>query len=231
MVSKGQYLERPVLIASGEICLEGLYHRGEKSRPALLLPPHPRLGGSMDSPVVAELAWALTRAGHPTLRMNYRGVGASQGAWEEGAHDLRDVRAAVEHLAETTGAAAEGGIALVGYSYGAHLALQALAVGLRAAAVVLIAPPISLLDPGEALAALAATEGGFARTGEVVTFRGSEDRVAPPDEVAATFACLGEHHRGERIAGADHVFREGLQALGQQVSAVVAGDERASASR
>ncbi|MDF1565844.1 MAG: alpha/beta hydrolase [Deltaproteobacteria bacterium] len=215
MVLKGQYLERPVLIRVGELCLEGLYHRGDHVRPVLILPPHPQLGGSMDSPVVAELAWALTRAGHPTLRMNYRGVGASQGEWEGGEHDVGDLRQAVEHLAETTGAAPEGGVALVGYSYGADLTLRALAGGLRAAAVILIAPPVTLLDPSEHLRVLPET---FARTGELVTFCGDEDEVAPPARVAEVFGLLGERHREERIPGADHVFRVGLQSLGQQVA-------------
>src|SRR2546427_4386216 len=75
MVLSGQYLERSVVV--GE--LDALYHRGTREPPCVIAAPHPALGGSMLSPVVAELAWALTRAGHPTMRFDYRGVGASRG--------------------------------------------------------------------------------------------------------------------------------------------------------
>src|SRR5205814_1906213 len=72
------------------------------------------LGGSMSVPLVAELAWALARAGHATLRFDYRGVGASQGARR--AHpregvlplsdldgEVSDLRAAIGQLVATVG--------------------------------------------------------------------------------------------------------------------------------
>lgn len=79
MVLAGQYLERSVVVRSGELTLDALYHRGSREPACVLASPHPALGGSMTAPVIAELAWALTRAGHATLRFDYRGVGASQG--------------------------------------------------------------------------------------------------------------------------------------------------------
>ncbi|HEX9602795.1 MAG TPA: alpha/beta hydrolase, partial [Myxococcales bacterium] len=77
--------------------------------------PHPALGGSMTVPTVAELAWALTRAGFPTLRFDYRGVGASQGRsrhpagggrTEDVSDEVEDLRAAVEQLVQSTRAEA-----------------------------------------------------------------------------------------------------------------------------
>src|SRR5438105_13390404 len=79
MVLAGQYLERSVVVRSGDLALDALYHRGKRDPPCLLASPHPSLGGSMIAPVIAELAWALTRAGHATMRFNYRGVGSSRG--------------------------------------------------------------------------------------------------------------------------------------------------------
>jgi hypothetical protein len=80
MVMKGQYLERPTLIplANG-LVLEGVSHRGELRPGLLVLPPPPVEGSGMDHVVGAELAYAVSHLGHPTVRFNYRGVGGSQG--------------------------------------------------------------------------------------------------------------------------------------------------------
>ncbi len=83
MVAKGQFLERPTLIATEHgLVLEGVSHRGTKRPLLLVLPPTPNEGGGMDHVVAAELVYAAAHAGHPTLRFNYRGVGASQGSRE-----------------------------------------------------------------------------------------------------------------------------------------------------
>src|SRR5437868_13416466 len=116
MVLRGQFLERSVTIPSGGVSLDGLYHRGDERPACVLAAPHPALGGSMSAPVVAELAWQLTQAGHPTLRFDYRGVGASQGKSRHAVHELRrvelsalhdeaaDLLAAADQLIATTGA-------------------------------------------------------------------------------------------------------------------------------
>ncbi len=83
MVVKGQFLERPTLIPTEHgLVLEGISHRGTKRPLLLVLPPTPNEGGGMDHVVSAELVYAAAHAGHPTLRFNYRGVGASQGSRE-----------------------------------------------------------------------------------------------------------------------------------------------------
>jgi hypothetical protein len=80
MVMKGQFLERPTLIplANG-LVLEGVSHRGERRPGLLVLPPVPADGSGMDHVVGAELAYAVSHAGHQCLRFNFRGIGASQG--------------------------------------------------------------------------------------------------------------------------------------------------------
>src|SRR5438067_10848924 len=107
MVLSGQYLERSVVV--GE--LDALYHRGSREPPCAIAAPHPALGGSMLSPVVAELAWALTRAGHPTMRFDYRRVGASRGVSRHAAGSTRiadrqdevaDLHGIGEHLLAST---------------------------------------------------------------------------------------------------------------------------------
>lgn len=59
--------------------LEALFHRGSVGPAVVIAPGVPGGGGSMEGSVVTELTWAIARAGHSTIRFNFRGVGASTG--------------------------------------------------------------------------------------------------------------------------------------------------------
>src|SRR5258706_15921171 len=119
MVLPGQYLERSVVVGD----LDALYHRGKRDPACAIASPHPALGGSMIAPVVAELAWALTRAGHATMRFNYRGVGSSRGKSRHQAgsmtigdvsDEVADLSQIIDQLMATTRQAA---VCAVGYSF------------------------------------------------------------------------------------------------------------------
>ena len=51
---------------------------------AVVCHPHPLFGGTMDNKVVTTVARALRTTGIPTLRFNFRGVGASAGVFDQG---------------------------------------------------------------------------------------------------------------------------------------------------
>jgi alpha/beta superfamily hydrolase len=203
MVRRGEFLERMVVIPSGALTLEGLYHRGTLQPPLVVAAPHPRMGGSMDSPVVQEIAWAVTRAGHPTLRFNYRGVGASQGAWSGGEGELADLHAAIEQLLASTGAAA---VAIAGYSFGAHLALQAARSRADASHLLLVAPPTSLFD-----------------FGELPLVRARTLVVVPEHDALAGAALPAGAVPVQVVPGAEHGFQRGLPAVGKAAVALLAG--------
>jgi alpha/beta superfamily hydrolase len=210
VVLPGQYLERSIVVGD----LDALYHRGKREPPCAIASPHPALGGSMLSPVIAELAWALTRAGHSTMRFDYRGVGASRGEsrHEAGSERIDDVHAEVDDLykivdqllATTHKAAA----CAVGYSFGAKVALEA-AADARISHLVLIAPPNKLAD--------------FAATREVkkplLVVCGHDDVHC--DRLALQ---LPEDARVEVIPHADHFFGRGLPELGKAVAKWLRGD-------
>src|SRR6202161_51077 len=63
---------------------------------ALVCHPHPLYGGTMDNKVVTTLARALHELGIPTVRFNFRGVGASAGAYDEGRGETADAEAVAE---------------------------------------------------------------------------------------------------------------------------------------
>jgi alpha/beta superfamily hydrolase len=115
MVLEGQFLERSVVVQSRGLSIDALYHRGKRGPPCAIASPHPAMGGSMSVPAIAELAWALTRAGFPTMRFDYRGVGASQGKSRHAAGEGRigdlsdevaDLLACVDQLLNSTKASA-----------------------------------------------------------------------------------------------------------------------------
>lgn len=209
MVRRGEYLERMVVIRSGELHLEGLYHRGRLSPPTVVAAPHPQQGGSMDSPVVAELAWAVTRAGHATLRFNYRGVGASSGGWSGGPGEVDDLAAAVESLRETTGAER---VAVAGYSFGAWAAVEVARRRDDVDALVLVAPPTASLDFG-----------GLPEVrGRVLAVHGSVDPLVDADALERLLAPLGVRGRRSVVAEADHWFGRGLAVVGREAAAFLA---------
>src|SRR5580765_8000174 len=65
---------------------------------AVVCHPHPLAGGTMNNNVVYRAAKALVGGGVTTLRFNFRGVGASTGAYADGIGEEDDVRAAIGFL-------------------------------------------------------------------------------------------------------------------------------------
>jgi uncharacterized protein len=87
---------------------------------AVIAHPHPLFGGTMDNKVVQTLARAFVQCGWTALRFNFRGVGASEGHYDEGRGESVDLQAVVQGLAP------EGPLALAGFSFGAFVTAQAL---------------------------------------------------------------------------------------------------------
>ncbi|WP_348690137.1 alpha/beta hydrolase [Acidovorax soli] len=88
---------------------------------AVIAHPHPLFGGTMDNKVVQTMARAFVQSGWRVVRFNFRGVGASEGAYDEGRGELQDLLAVVAH------SAGEGGLALAGFSFGAFVTSHAVA--------------------------------------------------------------------------------------------------------
>ena len=80
--------------------LQGHYTqgRGANAPIALVLHPHPQHGGTMNNRVVFEIFQVFARRGFSTLRFNFRGVGRSQGSYDEGLGELSDAAAALDWL-------------------------------------------------------------------------------------------------------------------------------------
>src|SRR6187401_657657 len=83
--------------------------------------PHPQYGGTMHTKAVYQGAKGLTRIGCAVLRFNFRGVGSSEGAFDEGDGEMGDFRAALDFMATRY-----PGIPLwaAGFSFGSRIALE-----------------------------------------------------------------------------------------------------------
>jgi alpha/beta superfamily hydrolase len=105
---------------------------------AVICHPHPQHGGTMDNKVVQTLARSFLQLGYRTVRFNFRGVGASQGAWDDGRGEVDDALAVVAELRRP-----DLPLVLAGFSFGGYVAAQAASVlpaGVAATRLVLVGP-------------------------------------------------------------------------------------------
>jgi uncharacterized protein len=166
--------------------------------------PHPLYGGDMDNPVVIRAAEVAREAGLSTLRFNFRGVGASEGAHDKGRGEQDDVRAALATLRTRV----EGGpIGLAGYSFGAWVSSRVAGPGGGLTALGLIAPPLSMFGGFEAL--------DFAGL-RLLVAAGTRDPYCPLPDLDRFAAALPDGAVA-RIEGADHFFFGKLFPLGEVV--------------
>jgi hypothetical protein len=166
---------------------------------AVVCHPHPREGGSKDHPIL----WALRnelggRRGFATLLFNFRGVMGSSGEYGGGREEIHDARAAVTFLV-TRGTAP---ILLVGWSFGASVALRASLVDDRVDALALIGIPLvpadlDLPDLPQPAAVRAADR-------PTIFLAGERDQYCPPDLVRDYANQCGAQAR--IMEGTDHFF-------------------------
>jgi alpha/beta superfamily hydrolase len=199
-----------VEVPGEEIVLEAVWQAGERGARGggVVAPPHPLYGGSIENPVVNDIAYGLHRAGLPSLRFNWRGVNASQGeATGEPDAARADYAAALAHLADT----AQPPLVGAGYSFGAAAAVAVALADRRIGRLVLVAPPLAMLeslDLSRLEIPLHAIVGG-------------EDQFAPSDRLSQLLESAGQT-KLEVIPGVDHFFAGGgLSQIAEFVAAAV----------
>ena len=108
-------MEEKITLTAGRYRLEGYWQAGARGTGAVITHPHPLYGGTMNNPVVETVQSAYQQYGYATLRFNFRGVGGSQGNFDNGLGEQNDVRAAISYVENMDVSA----IDLAGYSFGA----------------------------------------------------------------------------------------------------------------
>lgn len=192
----GMLRERPIEFPGPVGLLEGRIGDGfpVKKGAVVVLHPHPLYGGSMHNNVVETTVRAAQRASLMTLRFNFRGVSNSQGTYDNGVGEQDDVRAALDFLEEDYHPKA---LALVGYSFGACIALGYCHRPRHGVDhLILVSPPPFLLSDNLSL------EVDVMRK----IFLGERDEIAPPEQVMLRISSTKGEQLVEVMPGADHFF-------------------------
>ncbi len=189
-----------VFVNGPEGRLEGNYRHGKgpDAPLALLLHPHPQHGGTMNNKVVQAMHEAFRRHGFSVLRINFRGVGRSQGVFDNGPGELSDAASALDWLQSFNPNGTRCWIG--GFSFGAWIAMQVLMRRPEVEGFIAVSPPANLFD----FTFLAPCPS----SGLIV--HGAKDELVPEPAVAkfaAKLAALRPITVEYRvIAAADHFF-------------------------
>ena len=195
----------------GELALQGICYLPDSDGvfPAVVLcHPHPLYGGSMDNNVIMALSSALVERSTIAFTFNFRGVGGSQGSYGDGIAEQEDAKAAISWLVSQP--AVEGNrLGLLGYSFGAAVALPVACIDARVKAVALISlphgqPQVSQLK-------------GCTKPKLMVC--GTDDFVVSLDQAKLMSQEAAEPKQFELIPGADHFWLGYEAVLGEKVAA------------
>jgi len=93
---------------------------GESVGVAVICHPHPVHGGTMDNKVVITIARAMLQIGYSTVRFNFRGVGASEGKWDNGRGEVEYALAVAAAYRDP-----QRRFMLGGFSFGGYVAAEA----------------------------------------------------------------------------------------------------------
>jgi len=200
-----------VTINGPEGRLEGRYHHSKyRNAPlALLLHPHPQHGGTMNNKVVYSLYKNFVGRGFSSLRFNFRGVGRSQGQFDDGQGELSDAASALDWIQTQNPNTTSCWIG--GFSFGAWVAMQLMMRRPEILGFISIAPPASKHD-FSFLAPCPASG---------MILHGDMDEVIPQSSVDELAQKLQKQKNIKidyrTVEGSDHFFLNHLDALNEHV--------------
>jgi alpha/beta superfamily hydrolase len=200
-----------VIINGPEGRLEGRYQHGNDANApiALVLHPHPQFGGTMNNKVVYNIYQVFARRGFSVLRFNFRGVGRSQGVYDNGLGELSDAASALDWMQSNNPDAETCWVG--GFSFGAWICMQLLMRRPEIDGFVSVAPPSNNYD--FAFLSPCPSSG--------IIVQGTADDVVPEADVAKLAAKLASQRGIEvtykTIADATHFFENHMEEMTETV--------------
>ena len=196
--------------------LEGRFHpqKNEDAPVAIILHPHPKFGGTMNNKVVYNLHYCFFNLGFTCLRFNFRGVGKSEGEFDDGLGELADAASALDFLQSNT--PNSNGCWVIGFSFGSWIGMQLLMRRPEISGFISVSPPANTYD--FSFLAPCPSSG--------LIINGSLDRLVPPSDIKSLSDRLklqkGIQVAHKEIEGADHFFTnfegEMIQAVNEYLS-------------
>ncbi len=212
-----------VFVNGPEGRLEGRYKHGDRpdAPVALVLHPHPQYGGTMNNKIAYTLYQLFSQRGFSVLRINFRGVGRSQGEFDNGPGELSDAASALDWLQGFNPNASRCWIG--GFSFGAWIAMQVLMRRPEIAGFIAVSPPANMYE--FTFLAPCPSSG--------LIIHGSADELVP-ETVVATLAEKLSLQKNitidyDIVDGADHFFQNHLETFTERVDRYLARRLKAAA--
>jgi alpha/beta superfamily hydrolase len=190
--------------------LEAVLNTGRNDAPyaVLLCHPHPKGGGTMHNKVVYHAMKAFSSFGLPTLRFNFRSVGLSEGAFDDGHGEQDDVRAALNWLETHLGLS----ILFAGFSFGSYVGLRACCGDARVKGMLALGLPVHAEGRDY-------TYGFLSHCTQPKLFiSGDHDGYGPRALVEEAFISVAEPKRLVWIEGAEHFFQGTAESPGPKLN-------------
>jgi len=189
-----------ILISGPEGKIEAKYNHNnnDKSPIALILHPDPSKGGTMNTKIVFQLYKIFAQNGFSTIRFNFRGVGKSEGAFDDGEGELSDAASVLDWLQQYNTNSKICWVA--GFSFGSWVAMQLLMRRPEINGFVCVSPPANMKDFG--FLAPCPSSG--------IIIHGDKDNIASYDSARILSEKLQKQKKVEiifkPIKGADHYY-------------------------
>jgi uncharacterized protein len=159
--------------------------------------PHPKMGGTMNAPLLVAVTEHLVGAGWAVLRFNFRGIGTSEGESGEGIEEVADAAAALVEVRTRF----SGRPAIAGWSFGAAVAIRAAAAERGLGACVAIAPAVT---PKPGVTAGSPSPDALELDCPLLVVCGENDELVDPSGCAAWARAAGARY--VQMRGANHFF-------------------------
>jgi alpha/beta superfamily hydrolase len=191
-------MEEKIAYTSDGIEIEGLLQQ-VSTKGVIVTHPHPLYGGNMHNPVVDTIVETFNNHGFTTLRFNFRGVGGSQGNYDDGIGELRDVCNAISFLLKM----GIQSISLAGYSFGSWVNAGISQNEATVIEMIMVSPPVAMMD--------------FSHSQKIpklkLVISGERDEIAPAEQIKKMLPAWNPEAVVEILTGADHFYSGCLGSL------------------
>ncbi len=200
-------MEQDCTFQSDGFKIEGLIDNGDENNGIIITHPHPLYGGDMHNGVVSAIRGVFRKKEYTTLRFNFRGVGKSEGRFDNGVGEQNDLLAAIDYLKEM----GITEIDLAGYSFGSWVNALAVKDEKTIQKMIMVSPPVGFID--------------FSSISRIpclkLVITGSRDEIGPAVLVKDMVPSWNTDAVFKMIDGADHFYGGYIIELKEAIGSVL----------